>query len=66
MQGARFSPIRWIKNWLSNQVQRVPPEMSACEFECHKPDCRYGEWEHCKRRLAAMEAEVGSRAPSGS
>ena len=44
-------------NWLNklwkqfkNQVQKVPPNISACEFECRKLECTQEEWENCENR----------------
>ncbi len=44
--------FRKLRRWLADQiVQDVPEEISACEFNCLKQDCRMGEWEKCERRL---------------
>jgi hypothetical protein len=36
-------------------IQDVPPSLEECEA-CREPSCTQGQWETCKRRLAA-EAE---------
>jgi hypothetical protein len=53
---------RWLgllaKSWRSlrqQSVADVPIELELCEFECRKPQCLKGEWEHCQRRLSFIE-----------
>jgi hypothetical protein len=53
---------RWFgflaKSWRSlrqQSVADVPVELELCEFECRKPQCLKGEWEHCQRRLSFIE-----------
>ena len=42
--------MRWFMEWLNRHVQEVPREVALCEFDCAKPQCYQGEWEHCERR----------------
>jgi hypothetical protein len=47
--------ISRIRRWIRDEiVQEVPPEMSACEFDCRHLECTQGEWETCKNRLRGM------------
>jgi hypothetical protein len=36
-------------------VGDAPIELEVCEYECRKPQCLQGEWEHCQRRLNFIE-----------
>lgn len=40
--------------WLSKLISGVPEEISACEFDCRKRECRMGDWSQCVRRQQAM------------
>jgi hypothetical protein len=41
-----------LQSWLSRQlVQDVPDEVSVCEYECNRTDCRIGQWNTCEKRL---------------
>ena len=40
------------QSWLARQlVEDVPEDIELCEFDCHKLQCRTGDWANCKRRL---------------
>jgi hypothetical protein len=40
-----------IRGFFRRLVADAPLEISACEFKCHKTQCRHGEWAHCDFRL---------------
>jgi hypothetical protein len=42
-------------------ISEVPEEISACEFDCRKRECRMGGWSHCVRRQQAMSGTVRKR-----
>jgi hypothetical protein len=39
-------------------VEDVPEEISACEFECRRLECREGEWDRCPRRLRRFDSDT--------
>jgi hypothetical protein len=45
----------WLRRLLErgarHAVDDAPSEISACEFECRKLECRDGDWETCAHRL---------------
>jgi len=43
-----------FQRWLSKLIPEVPEEISACEFDCRKRECRMGDWSQCERRRQAM------------
>ncbi|MCU0804567.1 MAG: hypothetical protein MUF79_05705 [Burkholderiales bacterium] len=53
------APLDKKRSWLRRLLERgargavddPPAEISACEFECRKLECREGEWETCAHRL---------------
>ncbi len=44
--------------WFRNQVQTVPSEMSACEFECQELECNDEKWEKCDKRKEVEALEM--------
>lgn len=36
---------------------KVPPELSACEFDCKKEECLTTDFLTCSKRLQVLEAE---------
>lgn len=52
-QGSLFYRLRqWTKEKL---VADVPEDISRCEFECSKVECKEDDWKTCKNRLNAMK-----------
>jgi hypothetical protein len=47
--------------WLSKLITEVPEEISACEFDCRKSECRMGDWSQCARRRETMSVAVKER-----
>ena len=47
--------------WLAALISEVPEEISACEFDCRKRECRMGDWSQCVRRQQAMSVTVRKR-----
>jgi hypothetical protein len=43
-----------LQEWLHRLVVSVPREVAVCEFDCHKAQCRMGDWQRCKRRLNGL------------
>lgn len=55
--------------WRSDDLVTVPPELSACEFDCVKTECDEGHFDVCKRRLrtaAALRAEDDRQAAAAA
>ena len=42
-----------IRAIIAHVVQDVPASLDGC-FDCNQPHCTQGQWEACKRRLAAV------------
>jgi hypothetical protein len=40
-----------VQQWLHQLVIAVPGEVSVCEFDCDRTECRFGDWVSCRRRL---------------
>jgi hypothetical protein len=40
-----------LQQWLHRLVVAVPEELSVCEFDCHEPNCRMGDWACCRHRM---------------
>jgi len=47
--------------WLATLISEVPEEISACEFDCRKRECRMGDWSQCVRRQQAMSGTIKKR-----
>jgi hypothetical protein len=46
---------KFLRLLRQQSVADVPLELELCEFDCRKPQCLKGEWEHCQRRLSFIE-----------
>ncbi len=46
-----FRVIKWMQQWLGEQVEDVPPSLAVCEFDCHKDRCSLRQWLICEERL---------------
>jgi hypothetical protein len=54
----RLSPFFRLRRWIKSRlIQDVPEDIAACEFECHRTECRQGDWEICERRLRGMRGD---------
>lgn len=54
----------WI--WLKSEwVQELQEEKAACEFDCRRDQCLFGEWLSCKWRCA-QEARENAIDPSSN
>lgn len=42
----------WICSLATGQVQAVPRELAACEFDCDELNCNQSQWASCEKRLA--------------
>jgi hypothetical protein len=55
MDAPQDKKASWLRRLLDRSARRavddVPAEISVCEFECRKLECREGHWETCARRL---------------
>lgn len=49
--------LRKLLSWLKNPVAEVPEEIAACEFDCSKTECLFGDWLQCERRLEARDSQ---------
>jgi hypothetical protein len=47
--------------WLAKLIPEVPEEISACEFDCRKRECRMGDWSKCVRRQQAVSGTIRKR-----
>jgi len=46
-----------LRDWLFGLVTRVPPDVAACEFDCHTTECHFGDWRNCPRRMETLQRE---------
>ena len=46
-----------LLDWMKIPVASVPEDIAVCEFECGERECRQQDWEHCERRLHAMNSQ---------
>lgn len=51
-------------NWFrKGLIHDVPEDIAVCEFDCHKPQCRHGEWETCENRLLGLSGSDRKKDP---
>lgn len=50
-----------VKQWLGVNVETVPADIAACEFDCRKTVCDDDTLEQCERRQHAASAELAAR-----
>lgn len=47
-----------LRRWI---IEDMPDELAACECECRRLSCRYGDWETCERRLGSQRRLMEER-----
>jgi hypothetical protein len=46
-----------MRQWAQGRlVEKVPPELGHCEFDCRNLECTLGHWETCENRLRSMRS----------
>jgi hypothetical protein len=59
-------PLHRLVTWIRSQIQPVPEDAAVCEFDCHRTDCRHGDWVACERRLATASLTEERREAQGA
>jgi hypothetical protein len=55
----RDNPSRRLWRFVKRQiVGDAPEELSICQFDCPKGECRQDEWDTCERRISKGAGEL--------